>query len=437
MARIEIPYSPRYHQRAIHKARVKNTVIVWHRRAGKTVMADNELIKSALLCPLKAPRFAYIAPQRNQAKAVAWDYLKHYSRVIPGVQFNEAELRADFPNGGRVTLYGADNPDAMRGLYLGGVVRDEVAQMPPRMMSEIITPALLDRNGWKILIGTPSGHNAFYEAYQLARAEMAAGNPDWYAGLLRASESGILPQEALDDARKQMTPEEYEQEFECSFEAAILGAYYGKELAAAEREGRICAVPVDPSYPVHTAWDFGLRDPTSVWFFQVTGQGVRFVDFFESPDLNVPQMRDLINDRGYWYGSHIGPHDMEHRTRTETTLVTLKKLMTFAGLDFIVADRSPLMAGIHAAKMMLPTCWFDSVKCKQGIETLKLYRQRQDPNTGTWSNIPVHDWTSHASDAFRYAAVMRDAVAGSGIRGGITPTLARTEWEQYAPPATW
>jgi hypothetical protein len=278
------------------------------------------------------------------------------------------------------------------------------------------------------------GHNQFFDLFHRAKVDNSG---TWFAALHKASETGLLSPEDLAAARREMSPEQYDQEFECSFEAAILGAYYGKELAAADREGRICDLTVDPSYPVHTAWDIGLHDPTSVWFFQITGQGLRFIDFFESPDMSVSAMRQVIADKGYWYGSHIGPHDMEHRSHGITELATLKQMYRSVGLDFIIAHNTPLLNGVHSAKMMLPTCWFDAEKCKQGIEALQLYRQRQDPHTGTWSNIPVHDWTSHAADAFRYAAVMRDAVAGSGVRGGITPTLARSEWEQYAPPATW
>jgi hypothetical protein len=406
---VTLPFTLRYHQSQIDDILPgkRSSVLVCHRRFGKTVLAIVRLVWESYNCQKPSPRFAYIAPLRNQAKAVAWDYLRRCAGVIPGVSFNESELRCDFPNGARITLYGADNPDALRGLYLDGVVIDEVAQMPPRLMSEIITPALLDRNGWRLLIGTPSGHNVFYEAFQMAKAEMQAGNPDWYAGMYRASETGILPPNALADARKQMTPEQYEQEFECSFEAAILGAYYGKELAQADREGRICAVPVEPSLPVHTAWDLGQADATSIWFYQIVrGGSLRLVDYYEASGVGFDHYaKVLFTDKRYLYGAHTAPHDIRVREFSgKSRLETAAAL----GINFQIAPQMGLQDGIDAARMLISRCWFDAAKCGPGIEALKLYRQDQSRSTGTWTGKPVHDWTSHASDAFRYLAVCPD-----------------------------
>lgn len=213
MARVIIPYSPRGQQKEVHKERKRFSVLVCHRRWGKTVCAINELIKGVITETKIAPRFAYIAPLYKQAKTVAWDYLKHYSRPIPGIKINESELRIDYPNGGRVTLYGADNPDSIRGIYLDGCVIDEVAQCPQSLYGEVIRPALSDRLGWVIFIGTPKGHDHFYTLYQNAMRD-----DDWYCRRFKASETGIIPSEELEQAKKQMTEAEVEQEFECSFD---------------------------------------------------------------------------------------------------------------------------------------------------------------------------------------------------------------------------
>jgi len=278
----EIPWVFRPQQDQIYRGSMlaKNSVLVCHRRFGKTIYGVAKLANAAMSCKLPAPRFHYVAPTRKQAKEIAWDYLKLVANQRPidkqqgppmGV-LNESELRADFFNGSRIMLHGTDNPDALRGIYSDGIVLDEMAQMPRRLLTEVVTPALMDRNGWRLSIGTPSGHNAFYEAFQLAVAEMRAGNPDYYGAMFRASETGLLRQSVLDEARKQMTPEQYEQEFECSFEAAIQGAYFGKELARADREGRIGNCPIDGSLPVHTAWDLGQADATAIWFYQEIGR---------------------------------------------------------------------------------------------------------------------------------------------------------------------
>ena len=222
--------------------------MVCHRRAGKTVACINDLLRRALTTERDDWRGAYIAPYYGQAKDVAWGYLKKYAGVVPGVQFSEVELRADFANGSRIRLYGADNADVrLRGIYLDDVVLDEYADFAPSLWGEVIRPLLADRQGRAVFIGTPKGHNGFYRVYA-----DADGKADWFRLMLRASETGIVDADELVAAATQMTPDQYAQEFECSFEAAIQGAYYAKELLAAEKDERVADVPVDPVLPVHT-----------------------------------------------------------------------------------------------------------------------------------------------------------------------------------------
>jgi phage terminase large subunit len=405
--RIVIPYVPRAQFTAYHYTPKRWRVIVAHRRAGKTVATINELIRTALTCKLTEPRCAYIAPLYRQAKDVAWTYLKRFSAPIPGVEVNESELRVDYPNGGRVRLYGADNPDALRGVYLDDCVLDEYADMRPRVLPEIIRPALSDRKGSLTLIGTPRGHNAFYDAWRLAQ-----GDPDWFAVMLRASETGLVDAEELAGARKLMSPEQYEQEFECSFEAAIQGSYWGREMAAAEREGRICDLPYDPGLPVHTAWDLGVGDATAIWFFQVLHGGVNVIDFYMTTGQGVEHYADVLRKRDYRYGQHYVPHDARVREwgsgRTRIEAMMACKLIPTLLVQHTLED------GIDAARRTIPLCRFDRKKCddrpdpsqsKSGLEALKQYRKEYDEEHGVFRDKPLHDWASDPADAFRYLSM--------------------------------
>jgi hypothetical protein len=380
--RIIIPYSPREQFWAYHNRTQRWACGVAHRRCGKTVAAVNELIKGALSCQ--------------------WGYVKQFSSAVPGIEINESELRVDFPNGGRVRLYGAENYERLRGVWLDGVVLDEFGDMDPRVWPEVIRPALSDRQGWATFIGTPKGRNSFHELYETAKQNPA----EWFTFLLRASETGILPESELADARKSQTPEQYAQEYECSFDAAIIGAYYGKEIADAEREGRVCELPVDPVLPTHTSWDLGKTGSTSIWFFQMTHGGIRVIDFYENQMFDLDHYADELKSRGYTYGTHFLPHDARQgilgmkRTRIEQIMA----LMKGHGICDIVRDHG-VMDGIHAAKLTLKRCWFDQERCKFGLEALRQYRAEFDEKAKVFKSNPKQDWSSHCADSFRYLAM--------------------------------
>jgi len=409
---IEIPYKPRPLQAEIHKALKRWSVLVCHRRFGKSVLAVNELLKAALQCKQPRPRVAYIAPLFKQAKAIAWDYLRHYAHPIPGVTFNESELRADLPNGARVSLFGSDNVDSLRGLYLDAVVLDEYAQVSPRLFPEIIRPALVDRQGSALFLGTPFGKNHFHDIYQHAKQ-----SSDWYAGMFKASETGIVPQAELDAARDLMSPEQYAQEFECSFESAVVGAYYAAALAQAEADKRIGVVPHEPGLPVSTFWDLGIGDATAIWFAQRVGKEKRIIDYVEKAEEGMPYFAKLLREKPYTYDRHYMPHDAGHKE-----LSTGKSRRDFAeGLGIkpidIVPRTSNVDADINATRIMLATCWFDAEKCGDGINALKNYRKEWDDARKTYKDKPYHDWSSHAADALRTAAMSDwDRVHGQPIR---------------------
>jgi phage terminase large subunit len=420
--RIIIPYSPRRAFLPFHGRKKRWAVLVCHRRAGKTVACINDMIRAAATCQLQDGRFAYIAPLYNQAKDVAWTYAKRYSAPIPGVEFNESELRIDYPNGARLRLYGADNPDRLRGGYLDGVVLDEYADMVPSAWGEVIRPMLADRQGWAAFIGTPKGRNAFWEVWERGQAE-----PNWFAMMLRASESGLLLASELEEARREMTPEQYEQEFECSFTAAILGAYYGREMAEAERSGRIAHVGYDPALPVHTAWDLGMGDSTSIWCFQVGPSELRVIDFIESHGQPLAYYVGELQARGYKYGDDWVPHDAKVRS-LETGRTRVETLVGLGRSVRVVPDHR-LDDGINGARVSFPRIWFDADRCRFGLEALRQYRTEYDEKTKAYKNTPKHDWTSHAADAFRYMAM-----AWKQLTPPTKPTDAIAE---LLKPRTW
>ena len=279
-----IDYAPREQFAAFHERQGRFACIVTHRRAGKTVACVHDLQRGALSCEKVRPRFAYLAPFLKQSKAVAWDYLR--AGIAPlrtlGTTANETELRVDYPGGAQVRLYGADNPDALRGIYLDGVVLDEFADMDPRVWSEIIRPALADRQGWAVFIGTPKGRNSFFELWRRSQTEA-----DWFSLMLKASETGLIPESELALARRDLSEEQYAQEFECSFDAAVVGSYYGKLMLRTEQDGRIAGVPYDPAALVWTAWDLGIRDATAIWFAQVAGREIRIIDYYEASGVDL------------------------------------------------------------------------------------------------------------------------------------------------------
>jgi hypothetical protein len=240
---LDLDYRAREQFLGLHARGERFACIVTHRRAGKTVACIQALQRAALSCARERPRFAYLSPFLKQSKTVAWDYLRGASAPLieMGARVRESELRVDYPNGGQVRLYGADNPDALRGIYLDGVVLDEYADMDARVWAEIIRPALADRAGWAVFIGTPKGRNAFFSLWRRAQSEA-----NWFSLMLKASDTALIPADELELARRDLTEEQYAQEFECSFEAAVVGAYYGKLMARAEEERRVGRVPHDP-----------------------------------------------------------------------------------------------------------------------------------------------------------------------------------------------
>jgi phage terminase large subunit len=394
----DLGYRPRPPQLEIHHAVNQNrfTVAVAHRRMGKTVSAILHLINASLNNEQKDPRYAYIAPTYAQAKRVAFDYLVEYTRPL-GAKVNIAELRVDFL-GRRISLYGSENGDSLRGQYFDGVVLDEIGDQNPKIWNEILRPALADRKGWCLFIGTPKGNNHFADFK--ARAQKAEG---WKFLEFKASETGILDAKELADAKAEMGDDKYRQEFECSFDAPVEGAYYGALLNEADEQNRVTTIPRDPLAKIVCSWDLGISDSTCIWVAQVVGKEIQLIDSTENHGVGLDYYVSWIRERGYDKGQHILPHDV--RVRELGTGKSRQEVLMEAGLDVTIAPSLSVADGIQAVRRLLPRCWFDAEGTKQGLSALRNYRRVFDEKRNVFFDTPLHDWASHYADAFRYMAI--------------------------------
>ena len=428
IAQLTIPYAPRPLQQDLHMDSTRFKVLVCHRRFGKTVWAINQAISRAISCygnEMKSPRVAYIAPLLKQARTVAWDYAKEFLSAMPGYKPNEGNLHIDFLGNCRLNLYGSDNPDAARGIYLDDVVLDEYAQMSPKMWSEIIRPALSDRRGTASFIGTPKGKNNFFEIYERAVKDESG---QWAGYLYKASDTQYVDKGELDFAAGDMSEEEYAQEYECSWEAAIRGAYYGKIMESITKKDQVTSVPYESSVPVITAWDLGIDDMTAIWFCQRVGKEIRLIDYYESSGVGLNHYVQVLRERDYTYGDHYLPHDVRVKEMSsgKSRLDVLRSL----GLTQIrVVPKISLEDGINAVRTILTRCWFDAKSCNRGVEALRQYRTDYDDRTQTYRNRPLHDWTSHPCDAFRYLAIsLHDPIDPATV-----PRLAQQDYNIFDP----
>ena len=394
-------YQPRLAFMPFHNRTQRWACLVAHRRAGKTVAAANDLIRAAAECQSPWPHFAYVTPYRSQGKSVAWQYLKHYARPIMK-SANEAELFITLLNGAKISIFGADNADAMRGLGFDGCFLDEYGDFRPSVWGSVIRPALSDRQGWCVFAGTPKGKNQFWDIYNTAQRIPS----EWFCMALKASDSKLLPEGELNAAKAQLSEDQYLQEMECSFEASILGAYYGTEMREATEQGRITKVNYDNNVPVHTAFDLGYRDDTAVWFYQVIRDEVHIIDYYAVSGANIDEIAANILARPYNFGKHHLPHDARAKTLAAAGKSVIEQLAVHFGINSlaIVPDLS-VQDGIQAVRKVLPQCWFDTERCNEGIEALRQYQREYDEDKKAFRQTPRHDWCSHPADAFRMLAI--------------------------------
>jgi hypothetical protein len=399
------PFVPRREQQLVIDDKHRFQVVVAHRRLGKTVLAINKIVQHALQNPLNRPQYAFISPERQQSRKNTWDYFLEYTRWIPGADYNKTELCITIPtihgSTAKIFLEGAEEPDRLRGMYFDGVIMDEVAQMPRSMWSEVIRPALSDRKGWATFIGTPKGKNFFYDMFTMAAEET---NEAWTTFKFTADKTGIISEDELDQARREMGEDMYRQEYLCSFDAVIKGTYYGKTLEQLKEMGGIGEVLWNPKLPVYTAWDLGMNDKTVVWFAQQVGDYVHIIDYYENSDKPIPFYVNIIQAKPYKYGEHYLPHDAEQRHLNMSGKTRVQEFRDM-GLKCRVVKNIKIFDGINAVRSILPTCKFDAKKCEKGLESLFHYRSEINEMLGVAQQRPVHDKHSHAADAFRYLAL--------------------------------
>jgi hypothetical protein len=436
-------YVPRSVFTELHNRDKRWVCVVAHRRCGKTVAMCADLVIGALETALPKPQFAYMAPQRDQAKRVAWTYLKDLTRPMWSKPPNESELKISVNNGhgGESTIFvaGADNYDALRGMYFDGVVLDEVGQIRPSAWYRVLRPALSDRRGWAIFAGTPAGKNMFWNLREEARM-----NPQTHMLIeLPASKTGIIHPDELRDAKAQMTEDAFLVEYECSFDAAVPGAYFAKQIGEAFGENRIGKFPIDPAFPVNLVADLGYTDSCSWWGWQETHDGIRIVDFMEDDNQPIQFYIDWVKSRPYVVNPKgvFLPHDA--RAKSLQTGKSIIEQFLANGIRPNLVPEMSLQDGIEAARLTIPQCYFDEEKTYEGLEHLRAYMREWDEKTQTYRNRPKHDQHSHASDSFRYLALAarpkmrkssRVTTISSLPKGGMSYAFALNDiWDCQTP----
>ncbi len=414
MGKIKIPYKPRNWALKFHDSTKRWIVLVLHRRAGKTTAILNHLQRDAVL--ISNSQYAYIAPTYKQAKRIAWDMLKNISRCIPGMNWNEAELTAIYPNGSKIFLAGSENIDALRGIALWGGAQDESAQQPPNLFTEVISKALADHLGYWIWAGTPKGKNDFWRTYNTG----LQNENDWTVvyqtidDTLSGEEGEVVDnlRIALEDDKRlvetgKMTNDEFLQEWYNSFEAAIKGAYYREEVSTARNDGRIMPVPYDKELAVHTVLDLGVGRQLACGFYQASGPFVRMIDCWsgtEDGKEGIPEFIKMLKEKPYLYGKHFAPHDV--RATDIGTGKTRWESASELGIDFDVIPMIPVIDGIESGKLLWSKLYVDSNKCEKFIDAISQYKSEWNEDKQVFGDKPCHDWTSHFADVHRYASIV-------------------------------
>ena len=411
MAEITVPldWAPRPYQFPLWKFMEdggKRAVAVWHRRAGKDLLSVNWCAVSALTRP---GLYWHLFPTYNQGRKIAWDgmtrdgrkFIEHFPKEM-WEAVNNTEMRLTLKNGSIYQVVGTDNVDRLVGANPVGVVFSEYSLQDPRAW-DYIRPILAENGGWALFIYTARGRNHGYDMLNMARR-----NERWFQQVLTVDDTRAISKDAVDEERESGMPEEMiQQEFYCSFDAPLVGSYYGNAMAKLLADGKLTSLPYEPRLEVHTAWDLGMGDSTSIVFFQKHGQEIRVIDYYENSGEGLSHYAKIVKEKEYVYGEHLAPHDIQVREMGtgKSRLEVAREL----GIRFRVVPNLRIDDGIEAVRTTLPKCWFDEKKCSHLIESLRQYRKDFDEKNKVFRDRPLHDWTSHPADAFRYMCVgLRD-----------------------------
>lgn len=420
--RISLPnnWAPRPYQRPLWSYLSnggKRAIEIAHRRWGKD---DITLHHAACAAHERIGNYAHCLPEYSQARKAIWTAVNPHTgkRRIdeafpPEIRenTNDQEMFIRLKCGSTWQVLGSDQYDRLVGTAYAGIVFSEWALANPKAWA-YARPILDENNGWAAFITTPRGQNHAKAMFDMARA-----NPKWFAELSTVASTGAITDEALREARAEliaMYGEDvgqamFEQEYYCSFMSPVLGSYYAREFAEIDRTGRITDVPYQEGIPVHTAWDLGYSDDTSIWFYQMCGNEIHVIDFYTDNFKSIDEYCDTLLAKGYEYGMHYLPHDARAKTLASGGKSIQEQLAVRLGWGNIrIVPGLSLRDGIQAVRKIMPRVWFDS-KCEagdlSGVAALRGYRRKWDDDKKVYSETPMHDWCSHPSDAFRMLAI--------------------------------
>jgi hypothetical protein len=386
----------------------KRAVAIWHRRAGKDLTAINYVVTSMIERP---GLYWHLLPTYNQGRKIVWDGMDRTGRpfldafpneLIKGNP-NNTDMKLETVNGSMYQVVGTDWVDRLVGANPVGCVFSEYSLQDPRAW-DLIRPILLENKGWAMFVYTPRGKNHGYNLFKTAQQN----SKSWFSQVLTINDTGIItPEEIHDERMSGMSDELIQQEFYCSFEAGIPGAYFSVQVLQAKREGRFCGVPVHVDVPVDTYWDLGMDDSMSIWFAQDIGKEIHMIDYMEGAGEGLPYYAKELAKKPYLYGRHYAPHDIKVRElgSGKSRRDTAKRL----GIDFRVAKKVNYKEeAIEMARNIFPLCWFDSTRCARGIDALENYKKEYDDKKKVFMSNPVHDWAAHGADAFMTMAATHE-----------------------------
>jgi len=403
------------HQFGIEQNPSKRFLLVWHRRAGKDKTSINLVTAKGME---EVGNYLYMLPEQTQARKIIWHgigadgmrFIDHIPQEIIRKKYN-SEMLVELINGSTIQLGGSDAYDSWMGTNPRGIVFSEFSLQDPQAW-HYFRPILVENQGWAIFIYTPRGHNHGYELYKIAKKEVEKGNNDWFYSNINVEESKredgspvITQKDIQAEIDAGMPPEMVRQEFYNSFDAGVMGSYYGDLIEAlrARHPSSIGHYPYDPRYPVITAWDLGISDATSIWFVQNIGGSPRIIEYYEERNIPLTEHVRYVLSKPYNYIEHLAPHDIT--VRDYGTGVTRLELAMEHGIDFIVVPKLSRDDGIEAVRALIPTCTFDSSQAEYGIEVLMGYERQWDDKFKRFRDAPTHNWASHGADAFRVLAV--------------------------------
>jgi phage terminase large subunit len=408
--RIELPYqfSHRDYQLSLPQAMnsgIKRACIVWHRRAGKEKTCWNYQIKEAAK---KTGIYYYLFPTFNQGRKILWDgidkdgtrFIDHIPAPLIAGNTNSSEMKIRLQNGSILQVIGTDNVDSIVGTNPIGCVFSEYSLQNPKAW-QLLRPILAENGGWAIFNFTPRGANHAKELF-----DMASHNKDWFCQLLTVDDTGAVTKEAIEAERQAgMSEDMIQQEFYCSFTLGVVGSYYAKYMQEAKDEDRIGKVPHAKQSRVYTVWDIGIGDSCAIIFYQIVGNEIHIIDYYENNGEGLPHYAELLFSKPYRYADHFAPHDIENRSFSSG----LSAAEVARGLEirFTVLPTLQLRIedGIEALRGLFPRIFIDATACKQLIKCLENYRKEFDERHQVYKTRPVHDWASHGADAARYLAI--------------------------------